>query len=68
MNKFFEPLGQKYDKKNIAVINFAGALGIFPAVMIGRQLGSDWISLGIALLWWIIVFFTYLTYRYLKSK
>jgi hypothetical protein len=68
MNKFFEPLGQKYNKKNNAVINFVGALGIFPAVMIGRKLDSVWIALGIALLWWIIVVFTYLTYRYLKSK
>jgi hypothetical protein len=68
MNKFFEPFKEKYNKKNNTAINFVGALGIFPAVMLGRKVGCIWITLGIILLWWIIVVFTYLTYRYLKSK
>ena len=62
--QFFAPLREKNNKK----VNLVAALGIFPAVMLGRNYGSVWVALGIILLWWFIVVFTYLTYRYLKSK
>ena len=64
MREFFQPLREEYNKK----ITIIGSLIIFPAVMLGRKVGSIWVLFGIVLLWWIIVVFTYLTYRYLKSK
>ena len=62
--QFFAPLKEKHNIR----INLVVALGIFPAVMLGRNYGSVWITLGIILLWWFIVVLSYLTYHYLKSK
>ena len=67
MKKFFQPLREEYNNKNNKV-TLVGALIIFPAVMLGRKVGSIWVLFGIVLLWWIIVVFTYLSYRYYKSK
>ena len=64
MKKFFQPLREEYNNK----VTLVGALIIFPAVMLGRKVGSIWVLFGIVLLWWIIVVFTYLSYRYYKSK
>lgn len=62
--QFFAPFKEKHNNR----INLVVALGIFPAVMLGRNYGSVWITLGIILLWWFIVVLSYLTYHYLKSK
>ncbi len=67
MKKFFEPLTEEFTKKQM-VINIVGALGVLPASMLFHNGYGLWIGLGALLLWWLLVLFVYLTYRYIKNK
>jgi hypothetical protein len=67
MKKFFEPLTEEFTKKQM-VVNIIGALGVLPCIMLFHKGYGLWIGLGALLLWWLLVLFVYLTYRYIKNK
>lgn len=46
------------------IFNIIASLGIIPAVIYGREIGSFWISMVFILLWYAIVTFFYLVFLY----
>jgi hypothetical protein len=68
MKKFFAPLREEYKWNPHGILNIIGSLGVFPAVMLAREVDNIWILFGIVILWWLIVAFVYLVYCYFKNK
>ena len=67
LQQFWAPMREEFNKEHF-IMNFMGALGIFPSGWIGREYGNFWIYCGVFLLWWALVVLIYLTYRYLKTN
>ena len=66
LKQFWAPMREEFNKEHF-IMNFMGALGIFPSGWIGREYDNFWIYCGVFLLWWALVVLIYLTYRYLKK-
>ncbi len=68
MNKFLEPLQREYKWNPYGILNIIGSLGLIPAIFAGRYYDSIWVCLGVIILWYLVVLFSYLTYRYFCSS
>ena len=68
MSKFFNPLKEEFKWNPYGWLNLVASLGIIPVVYFSRYVDSLWICWGLFLLWYFLVYFTYLTYRYFRNK
>ena len=64
--EFFEPLRGEFKWNPHGILNLIGALGIIPAIYLGRYGDSLWLCLGASALWYYVVYIAYLTYQYKK--
>jgi hypothetical protein len=68
MNSFWKPLKGEYKFNPNFILNLIGALGLMPAMYVTRLTGIFWIGAVLFLLWYAVVYLTYLTYCYFKNK
>lgn len=68
MNKFWKPLQGEFKWNPNDILCLTGALGVIPAIFVGRYTDSFWYSVVFFILWYAIVYLTFLTYRYFKDK
>ena len=64
--KFWAPMRQEMRKDQIwpAII---ASFGIFPINHFAKEIPSIWVSWGVLLIWFGIVYFFYLVYLYFKK-
>ena len=68
MKNFWKPLQGDFKWNPNGILSVIGALGIIPAIFVGGYTDSFWCSAGFFILWYAIVYLTFLTYRYFKDK
>jgi hypothetical protein len=70
MSNFWKPkqLQGEYKFFPHFILNLLGALGLMPAMNVTRSTGIFWIGAALFLLWYAVVYLTYLTYCYFKNK
>ena len=68
MSKFWKPLQGEFKWNPNGILCLIAALGIIPAIFVGRYTDSFWGSIVFFFLWYAIVYLTYLTYCYFKNK
>ena len=70
MSNFWKPkqLQGDYKMNPHLILQLAGSLGLLPAMYVGRHTGNFWISAVLFLLWYAIVYLTYLTYCYFRNN
>lgn len=70
MSNFWKPKQLQGEYKFIPnfLLQLIGALGLMPAMYVGRSTDSFWLSAIFFILWYAVVYLTYLTYCYFKNK
>ena len=68
MKDFWKPLQGEFKWNPNGILCLIGALGIIPAIFVVRYADSFWSSMVFFILWYAIVYLTFLTFLYFKDK
>lgn len=62
------PLKEEFKWNPHGLLHLIASLGVFISLYFKDYVDSVWICWGIFLLWYLLVFLSYLTYRFFRNK
>ncbi len=68
MSNFWKPLQGEFKWNPNGILIVIASLGSIPAIFLGRYLDSFWGSAVFFILWYAIVYLTFLIYHFFKNK